>query len=64
LFVGRPGYDERWNQWTQFAFDTNDRARPGKPRTREWMAVGISELGALREMARCLRVIDEGDWPT
>jgi hypothetical protein len=33
-YVGRPGYDANWNQWTQFAFDTNDRGRPGKPRTR------------------------------
>jgi hypothetical protein len=47
-FVGRPGYVERLNQWQQYAFDTNDRARPGKPRTREWTAVGTSELHVLQ----------------
>jgi hypothetical protein len=46
-FVGRPGYVERFNKWEMFAFDTNDRA-PGKPRTREWTAVGTSELHVLR----------------
>jgi hypothetical protein len=63
-FVGRPHYDEYRNQWTQFAFDTNDRGKPGKPRTREWLAVGTSELHVLQEMARCLEVIGRGEWPS
>jgi hypothetical protein len=39
-FVGRPRFHDESNEWQMFAFDTNDRARPGKPRIREWTAVG------------------------
>jgi hypothetical protein len=47
-----------------FTFDTSDRARAGKPRTREWTAVAQTELDVVREMARCLREINEGRWPS
>jgi hypothetical protein len=62
-FVGRPGYDQHRNQWTMFTFDMHDRGKPGRPRTREWTAVGTSELAVLEEMARCLEVIGRGEWP-
>ena len=32
-------------------------------RSREWTAVGITEVACLREMARCLREIREGRVP-
>jgi hypothetical protein len=61
--VGRPAYLERRNEWQMHAFDTNDRGKPGKPRTREWTAIASSEVGVVLEMARCLRVIGEGGCP-
>ena len=61
-FVGRPGYVERYNRWEQAAFDSTERARVGK-RSREWVAVGRSEVECVAEMARCLEVIGRGEWP-
>jgi len=59
--VGRPTYDER-RQWVQYAFDPSERPRVGL-RSREWTAVGTSELEVVAEMARCLRKIREGKAP-
>ena len=53
-------FREYQNRWEMFAFDTNDRGRPGRPRTRQWTAVGASELEVLQEMARCLEVVGRG----
>ena len=61
-FVGTPVYIKH-RGWEQYAFDTRERAKAGH-RTREGTAVGPSELGVLREMARCLRLIGEGRLPT
>jgi hypothetical protein len=35
-FVGRPTFHEKRNVWVQYAFDTRERPRPGKPRKRDW----------------------------
>ena len=60
--VGRPTcYDER-RQWHQYAFDQSERPVVGL-RSREWTAVGASEVEAVAEMARCLRDIGEGRAP-
>jgi hypothetical protein len=32
-------------------------------RSREWTAVASTEVGVVREMARCLRVITDGKAP-
>ena len=32
-------------------------------RSREWTAVARSEVGVVREMARCLRELAAGGWP-
>lgn len=61
-FVGTPVYIER-RGWEQYAFDTRERHKDGR-RTREWTAVGASELAVVREMARCLRLIGAGETPT
>ena len=54
-FVGRPG--QRYGgQWEQYAFDQTEKAHIGK-RSREWTAVGETEVECVREMARCLREI-------
>ena len=45
-----------------YAFDTTERAQVGR-RSREWTAVGESEVECVREMARCLRLIGEGRVP-
>jgi hypothetical protein len=44
-------------------FDTRSKAQAGH-RAHEWEAVAQSELDVVREMARCLRRIREGEWPT
>jgi hypothetical protein len=61
-FVGQPVYIER-HRWEQYAFDTRERAKHGH-RSRDWTAVAQSELEVVREMARCLRLIGEGEVPT
>ena len=58
-FVGRPAYSERYNAWEQYAFDPREQAQVGL-RSREWTAVAPTELGVVRELARCLRLIREG----
>jgi hypothetical protein len=62
-FLGRRLFVERYNHWVQFAYDTTDRGRPGKPRTRQWTALGETEVECVREMGRCLRIIGQGAWP-
>ena len=54
-FVGRPG-QRHGGQWEQYAFDTTEKAHIGR-RSREWTAVGQTEVECVREMARCLRTI-------
>lgn len=60
-YVGRPS-QRHGGQWAQYAFDTNERVAIGR-RSREWTAVGQTEAGCLREMARCLREIGDGRVP-
>lgn len=45
-----------------YAFDPTEKAHNGR-RSREWTAVGQTEEGCIREMARCLREISEGRVP-
>ncbi len=54
--VGRPSYHDERHEWTQYAFDSFEQPNIGL-RSREWTAVGATELECLREMARCLRAI-------
>jgi hypothetical protein len=61
-YVRPPSHIER-RCWEQYAFDTRERAKHGH-RSREWTAVGTSELDVVREMARRLRLIAAGDVPT
>lgn len=58
----RQTYVER-RGWEQYAFDTRERHKHGH-RSREWTAVADSELDVVREMARCLRLIGAGEFPT
>jgi hypothetical protein len=44
-----------------FAFDPSEKAVMGQ-RARQWTAVP-TELGVVREMARCLRELGAGRWP-
>lgn len=60
--VGRPRLHDELNQWEQYAFDPSERPKVGK-RSREWIAVGQTEVECVAEMARCLREIGEGRWP-
>ena len=61
-YVGRPGYNDNYRQWEQYAFDPSERPKVGL-RSREWTAVGTSELHVLRQMGRCLREISLGRVP-
>jgi hypothetical protein len=45
-----------------YAFDSFERPRSGA-RSREWTAVGATEVEVLVEMARCLREISAGRAP-
>lgn len=49
-------------QWEQYAWDPSERPNVGV-RSREWTAVGETELDCLVEMARCLREIAAGRVP-
>jgi len=60
--VGQPGDEERYRQWSMYAFDPSEKPAAGK-RSGEWTAVGRSELHCLRVMARCLAEIEAGRWP-
>ncbi len=61
--VGRPYYHVERRQWVQYAFDPGERPVVGL-RSREWTAVGATEVEAVAEMARCLREIKEGRAPS
>ena len=61
-FVGQPGYEERYRQWSMFAFDTTETPADGT-RSGEWTAVGRSGVHCLRVMARCLAELKVGRWP-
>lgn len=60
--VGRPTYNPGRRLWEQYAFDPSERPRVGL-RSREWTAIGETELDVLEEMARCLVEIREGRVP-
>ncbi len=61
-FVGSPSLHQERNGWLMYAFDPSERAVVGV-RKREWTAVAPTELGVVREMARCLRERGEGRTP-
>jgi hypothetical protein len=61
-YVGRPSYHDEPHEWTQYAFDQRERPSVGV-RSREWTAVGATEVDVLREMARCLRELGAGRVP-
>ncbi len=60
--VGPPTYVEHRRAWEQYAFDKREAPKAGR-RSREWTAVAQSVLEVVREMARCLRQIGEGEVP-
>lgn len=57
-FVGRPS-QRHGGQWAMYAFDTTEKAQIGR-RSREWTAVGMTEVECVLEMARCLSAIHAG----
>ena len=61
-FVGQPMYHEHRREWEMYAFDSREKAKAGH-RRRVWTAIAQSELGVVREMARCLQAIRDGAWP-
>jgi hypothetical protein len=61
-YVGRPSYHDERHEWTMCAFDQRERPSVGV-RSREWSAVGATEIGVLNEMARCLLELGHGRAP-
>jgi hypothetical protein len=61
-YVGQPSYHDERRQWLLYAFHPSERPIVGL-RKREWTAVAPTEIGAVREMARCLREIRAGGVP-
>jgi hypothetical protein len=53
-YVGKPSYHDERDEWLLYAFDPSERAVVGV-RSREWTAVASTEVGVVREMARCLQ---------
>ena len=49
-------------EWLLYAFGPSERPVVGV-RQREWQAIADSELGVVREMARCLQEIAAGRVP-
>ena len=60
--VGKPGYEERYREWSMYAFDPSEKPVVGK-RSREWTAVGQTKLHCVQVMARCLGDLKVGRWP-
>jgi len=58
-YVGRASEHPERGEWIQYAFDPKERPVIGL-RSREWTAVAQTEVGVVREMARCLREINAG----
>jgi len=53
--VGRPSFHEERRVWVQYAWDTTERPRPGKPRKRDWETEAPTKELCIRSMAYCLR---------
>jgi hypothetical protein len=60
--VGRPYFHDEIDWWEQYAFDPKEKPKVGK-RSREWTAIGKTDVECVREMAYCLRELREGRWP-
>lgn len=61
-YVGRPGCEDRYQQWSMYAFDPAEKAVVGE-RSREWTAVGQTELDCLLDMAYCPSELAPSRWP-
>jgi hypothetical protein len=60
--VGRPSYYPERPERQQYAFDSFEVPKVGV-RSKEWTAIGATEVECLVEMARCLRELDAGRVP-
>lgn len=60
--VGRQSYHDERHQWIQYAYDPSETLKVGV-HSREWEAVAQTEVGVVREMARCLREVSAGRVP-
>lgn len=49
--VGRPFFHDERKVWVQYAWDTTERPRPGRPRQRDWETEGPTEEQCIRSMA-------------
>ena len=61
-YVGQPSYHLERDEWQQYAFDPSERAVVGVW-SREWTTIASTEVGVVREMARCLAELREGRAP-
>lgn len=61
-YVGQPMYHDERQEWQMYAFDPSERPKVGL-RSRERQTAHPTEVGVVREMARCLREIRHGRVP-
>jgi hypothetical protein len=60
--VGGPTLHDERGEWVMYAFDPGEQPKVGQ-RSRQWTAVHPTEVGVVREMARCLQEIGAGRVP-
>jgi hypothetical protein len=58
-YAGRPGYEERHYRRSMYSSETPVVSK----RSREWAAVGPTEVRWVQVMARCPGEPREGRWP-
>ena len=61
-YVGQPMEHPELDEWSHFAFDPSETPIVGK-RSREWTAIGQTELHCVQTMAYCLGELKAGRWP-
>jgi hypothetical protein len=58
--VGKASFHHEPNVWTLYAWDSSERPRQGKPRSRHWETEAPTQEPCIRSMAYCLRQIAAG----
>jgi len=61
-YVGQPVEHPERNEWSTYTFDPRETPIVGK-RSREWTAIGPTELHCVQTMAYCLGELKARRWP-
>lgn len=63
-YIGGPQFHDERRVWVQYARDTTERPRRGKPRNRDWETEAPTQQICIRSMAYVLREMAAGRVPT